>query len=271
MPSPARKKPTYQIKLPTFDGPLDLLLHLVERDELDITVISLSRVTDQYLDQVEQMKQDKIDHLIDFLVVGARLVLIKSRALLPRPPAEPGEEEDEDPAEALIRQLRQYKRFKQAAGWLQAREERGLRTYLRVAPPPRIEVTPDLSDLTLLALMDALHEVLARAEQQQESVEVVQPQRLTIEGRLRRLRYSLKQQQRLDFRALLSPEADAVEVAITLLATLELIKRQEVAVHQPHLFGPIELIATNANGADGARAPADGAVEPAPSPPPHRR
>ena len=181
------------------------------------------------------------------------------------------DDEEEDPAEALIRQLRQYKRFKRAAAWLQDREEQGLRTYLRVAPPPRIEVKPDLSDLTLLALMDALREVLARAEQQQESVEVVQPQRITIEGQLRRLRYSLKQQQRLDFRALLSPEADSVEVAVTLLATLELIKRQEVAVHQPHLFGPIELIATSANGAEGVRKTADGEAESAPSPPPHRR
>lgn len=255
MPSPARKKLHYEISLPAFDGPLDLLLHLVERDELDITVISLARVTDQYLAQVERLQQDKIDHLIDFLVVAARLVLVKSRALLPRPPATGGDAEEEDPGDALIRQLRQYKQFKQAAAWLQARADAGLRTYLRVAPPPRIEATPDLSDLTLAALTAALREVLARAEQQQESVEVVQPRRITIEGQLRHLRHTLRREGRLDFRALLTPDADTVEVAITLLATLELIKRREIAAHQPHLFGPIELVAQEP-GPDEEPAPA---------------
>jgi len=263
MPSPARKKLNYEISLPAFDGPLDLLLHLVERDELDITVISLARVTDQYLAQVEHLQQDKIDHLIDFLVVAARLVLIKSRALLPSPPSAAADAEEEDPADALIRQLRQYRQFKQAAAWLQARNQQGLRTYLRVAPPPRLEAKPDLSDLTLAALTAALRQVLARAEQQQESVEVVQPRRITIEGQLRHLRYTLQRERRLDFRALLTPEADAVEVAVTLLATLELIKREEIVAHQTHLFGPIELVATEM-GADGEPAPQSTAATPAP-------
>lgn len=263
MPSPAREKLKYEVSLPAFDGPLDLLLHLVERDELDITVISLARVTDQYLAQVEQLQQDKIDHLIDFLMVAARLVLIKSRALLPRPPAASDDAEEEDTAEALIRQLRQYKQFKQAAAWLEARADAGLRTYLRVAPPPRPEVKPDLSDLTLAALTGALREVLARARQQQESVEVVQPRRITIEGQLRHLRYALSRESRIDFRALLTPEADAVEVTITLLATLELIKRKEIVAHQSHLFGPIELVAAE-NGGGREAEPAPTAVTPAP-------
>lgn len=126
----------YKIDLPEFAGPLDLLLHLIERQELDITSISLVNVTEQYLKQVESLKQNRIEHLIDFLVLAARLVLIKSRALLPQSPIViEGEEDEEDPAEALIRQLREYKRFKEAAQWFQTREEEGLRTYLRVAPP----------------------------------------------------------------------------------------------------------------------------------------
>lgn len=244
MPNPAKKPPQYHIELPAFTGPLDLLLHLIEREELDVTAISLTRVTAQYLDQVENMKQDKIDQLIDFLVIGARLVLVKSRALLPRPPSsQTSEEEEEDPAEALLRQLRQYKQFKQAAGWLRQREEAGLRTYLRLAPPPRIEQTPDLSGLTLAALLAALHEALARSEIREESVEVVQRRRITIEGQLRHLRHTLGQQEQISFRELLSAKADVVEVAITLLAILEMIKRREVMVHQAHPFGPIEVVA----------------------------
>ncbi|NIP27851.1 MAG: segregation/condensation protein A, partial [Phycisphaerae bacterium] len=87
----------YRIELPAFAGPLDLLLHLIERNELDVTAISLAAVTEQYLDQVEQLKQEKVEHLIDFIVIGARLVLIKSRALLPQvPSAMPDDEEEED-------------------------------------------------------------------------------------------------------------------------------------------------------------------------------
>jgi segregation and condensation protein A len=116
----------YTIDLPSFAGPLDLLLHLIERQELDITAISLVKVTEQYLDQIEQMKQNRMEELIDFLVVAARLVQIKSRALLPQTPIIiEGETEEEDPAEALLRQLREYKRFKQAAAWLANREEAG--------------------------------------------------------------------------------------------------------------------------------------------------
>jgi segregation and condensation protein A len=111
----------YRIDLPAFSGPLDLLLHLIERQELDITAISLVQVTEQYLAQIEQLKENRIDELIDFLVIAARLVLIKSRALLPQTPVIIEGEEEEDPAEALVRQLRQYKRFKQAAAWLAAR------------------------------------------------------------------------------------------------------------------------------------------------------
>ena len=242
MPNPARKLPDYQIELPVFTGPLDLLLHLIEREELDVTAISLVRVTEQYLEQVGELRESKIEHLIDFLMVGARLVLIKSRALLPKPPTLPGEEEEEeDPAEALLRQLRQYKRFKQAAGWLQARREQGLRTYLRVAPPPKVEVKPDLGGVTLAGLVAALKEALARAEAREESVDVVEPRRLTIEGQLGHVRSTLKGRRRANFRELLSGRPNTVEVAVTLLAILELIKRREVVAYQTHLFGPIEL------------------------------
>lgn len=242
MPNPARKRPDYQIELPVFTGPLDLLLHLIEREELDVTAISLVRVTEQYLEQVGELQESKIDHLVDFLVVGARLVLIKSRALLPKPPAVPGdEEEEEDPAEALLRQLRQYKRFKDAAGWLQERHEQGLRTYLRVAPPPKVEAKPDLGGVTLAGLLAALKEALARAEAREESVDVVEPQRLTIEGQLGHVRSTLKARRRAEFRDLLSSRPSTVEIAVTLLALLELIKRREVVARQAYPFGPIEV------------------------------
>lgn len=241
MPHPARQPPSYQIEVPAYSGPLDLLLHLIEREELDVTAISLTRVTEQYLAQVETLKQDRIEHLIDFLVVGARLVLIKSRALLPQSPTIPDDEEEEDPAQTLIRQLRLYKQFKSAAGWLREREERGLHTYLRVAPPPRLESKLDTSGLTAHTLCDALRAVLERAAAMEDSVDVVQPRQITVEGQVTRLQNELKRKATVSFDELLSQEADRLEIAVTLLAILEMIKRHEVIALQPYLFGPIDI------------------------------
>lgn len=238
--------PRYTIELPAFAGPFDLLLHLIERNELDITAISLSQVTAQYLEQIEQLKQDRrIEHLIDFIVIGARLALIKSRALLPHNPAvRLDDAEEEDPAEALARQLREYKQFKQAAERLRWREEQGWRTYLRVAPPPKIESRLDLSGVTLHSLQQALQTALARIEKSAESVSLTTRRRITIEGQIDLLRRTVRSGA-LPFHELLSAEVTTVEVCITLLAVLELIKRSEITAAQSELFGPIWLTPLN--------------------------
>lgn len=236
----------YRIDLPAFAGPLDLLLHLIEREELDITAISLVQVTEQYLAQIKALQGDRLEHLIDFLVIAARLVLIKSRALLPQAPASLSEEEEEeDPAEALVRQLRQYKQFKQAAAWLGQREELGLRTYLRVAPPPKIEGSLDMSDVTVETLMAAVRAALARAEERQDSVSLARPRRVTIESQIQRLRQRMRSKKPALFQELLPNAASRLEIAVTLLAVLELIKRREIWVQQSALFGPIEIIAAD--------------------------
>ena len=128
----------YQVRLPVFEGPLDLLLHLIEREKLDISTVSLAQVTGQFLDYVNDCEDIQPHILADFLVMAARLVFIKSRALLPRPPAA-NDEEEEDPGEVLARQLREYKRFRQAASALRVIEESGFRSYIRVAGPPELE------------------------------------------------------------------------------------------------------------------------------------
>lgn len=231
----------YQIDIPIFNGPLDLLLHLIERQELDVTTISLVSITEQYLEQVERLKENRIEQLIDFLVVGARLVLIKSRALLPETAVTiEGEEEEEDPAEALVRQLKLYKQFKQAAAWLGQREASGLRTYLRVAPPPKLEAKLDMSGVTLEMLLTAVSNALARQEERDGSVAIVQPRRITIEGQINKLRrWTQRGKPAFEFRQLFSQESNRVEISITLLAVLELIKRREITASQDELFGPI--------------------------------
>ena len=237
----------YTIDLPSFAGPLDLLLHLIERQELDITAISLVKVTEQYLEQIEQMKQNRMEELIDFLVVAARLVQIKSRALLPQMQVIIEGEEEEDPAEALLRQLREYKRFKQGAVWLHNREEQGLRTYLRVAPPPKLDGRLDMSGVSVDSLLTAVREALSRVDDREESVAIVQPRRITIEGQITRLRQRAKTGLAFGFTDLLSAKTSRVEISITLLAVLELIKRQEILASQTEMFGPIELRANPEN------------------------
>ena len=231
----------YRVELPVFHGPLDLLLHLIEREELDITAVSLVQVTAQYLAQVRQLGQE-IEQLIDFISVGARLLLIKSRALLPRPPVLPGgDEEEEDPTEALLRQLRDYRRFKTAAQWLDARQRQGGRTYLRVAPPPHLEGRLDLSGVEADTLLAALQGVAARMETLEASLSVAQPRTLTIEDQLRRLRERVAGGRAFTFNEVLVNPRDRTEVAVTLLALLELIKQREARATQSRLFGPIEI------------------------------
>jgi len=234
----------YRLELPVFSGPLDLLLHLIEREELDITAVSLMQVTEQYLAQVRRLDEERTDQLIDFIGIGARLLLIKSRALLPRPPILPGgDEEEEDPTAALLRQLRVYKQFKTAAKWLDERQRRGLRTYLRVAPPPRPEGHLDLSGVTTATLLAAMANALSRVETMEESLSVVKPRQLTIDDQMRRLRERLGRGRPFYFTDVLANPRDRTEVAVTLLALLELIKQREAQAQQSEMFGPIAITA----------------------------
>ena len=235
---------TYQINLPSYSGPLDLLLHLIERSELDITAISLATVTQQYLEQVKKMKEGRVEQLMDFIVIGARLLVIKSRALLPQYDStdlRDGDEE-EDPAEALARQLRLYRQFKKAANWLEQREALGLRTYLRIAPLPRLESKLDMTGVTLDSLIQALQTANSRNEMLGESVSVAtNRQSITIEGQIKRLQRKVQKDGRVLFSELLSDQISWLEMSLTLLAVLELIKRHEINARQPVLFGPIEI------------------------------
>ncbi len=237
-------RPVYEIAVPTFSGPLDLLLHLIERSELDITALSLTNVTDQYLKQVESLKENKVPQLIDFIVIGARLMLIKSRALLPTPPVVlAGDEDEEDPAEALIRQLKLYRQFKQAAATLRKRDEAGLRTYLRVAAPPRVEPKLDLSNIDLEKLNAHMQRVLVRVAERQKSVRVVAPRRITIEGQIKKLRHSVKTSPHIWFGDLMDNNEPITrsELSVTLLAVLEMVKRREVDASQDEMFGPVKI------------------------------
>jgi len=234
----------YQVSTPVYEGPLDLLLQLIERAELDITRLALAQVTDQYLVHLRMMEDRNPAEVSAFLVIASRLLQIKSAALLPRPPSSENLTVEEDPGEALARMLIQYRRFKQLASHLQLREERGQRAYLRTAPPP-IQVDPrlDLTGIGLNDLVQAARQILfSRTNIPALNQAVAQP-RITIRDRIQTILSALQNSPLLNFRILIhSP--NRLEVVVTFLAMLELIKRNIVEARQSTLFGEIEVAST---------------------------
>lgn len=240
----------YPVSLPAFQGPLDLLLHLIERDELDISEISLVAVTDPYLQTIDMLEEIEPGALADFLVIASRLLYIKSRALLPKPA--PPDEDEEDAADALVRQLIEYRQFKEVAGQLKVREEEGLRAYVRTAPRPDLEKRLDLSDVDMEKLRRALQKALARIPTD-PPMPRVKTYTITVAEQIdnvRSLIVSAQQRQAggdskrvpIPFTELLSRNRTRMEVIVTFLAVLELIKQREIDAVQDLTFGEIALL-----------------------------
>ncbi|UCC63571.1 MAG: segregation/condensation protein A [Anaerolineae bacterium] len=234
---------TYRVRLPLFEGPLDLLLHLIEREELDITKISLAQVTDQYLAYISRLEELNPETLADFLVIAARLLLIKSQVLLPRPETELPAADKEDPGEALARQLREYKRFKEVAQYLKERAASGFCTFVRIAPPPELPRSVDLSGVSLNDLLVAWQQALLTQLPEQD-LRVPSPQpTITIGDKIALIRRRLAQQDRVTFSSLLIETSSRLAVIVTFIALLEMLKSQEVTLHQEAVFGEIFIIA----------------------------
>lgn len=232
----------YQVKLPIFQGPLDLLLHLIEREELDITRVSLAQVTDQYLEYLSLLEEINAEILADFLVIAAKLLLIKSEMLLPRPPGVPGEEEEEDVGDELTRQLIEYKKFKEAALELRQREEMGLRAYVRVAPLPKLDRPLELGDVSLADLVEAVQRALDVRPPLPSVSGVVTPFTITVAEKMAFIEEILERQRQVSFNRLLAQAASCLEIIVTLMAVLELIKLKGIEVQQECLFGEIVVL-----------------------------
>ncbi len=230
----------YTIQLPVYEGPLDLLLELIERAELDITKISLAKVTDQYLHYLKRLSRYELEDISSFIVIAARLLQIKSEALLPRPPER--EAGEEDPGDALARQLVAYKKYKQIAVLLSEREEAGLRTFQRQAPAPMPDPRPDVTGLDVLDLKQALEQIALEEAPAQASLEsVVKRPVVRVRDRIRHIIDSLRDLASVDFRTVVNDVGSRLEIVVSFLAVLELVKQGHVEVEQQHLFGDIEI------------------------------
>lgn len=228
----------YQISTTVYQGPLDLLLELIERAELDITTLALAQVTDQFLAYLRTLDNRDPAEVSAFLVIATRLLQIKSSALLPRPSVIESISDEEDPGEALARQLILYRRFKQISKFFSDREQAGMHTYLRVAPPPfKVEARLDLSELTLNDLVLVARQVLSNRPLTNLS-KVVALSRVTIREKISSIITALKNNPFTSFRKILSSK-NRTEIVVTFLAMLELIKRHVVLAEQTNLFGDI--------------------------------
>ena len=231
----------FALRLPAFEGPLDLLLQLIERRELDVTAVSLLAVTEQYLAHLRAGDRIDVARLAEFIAIGARLLLLKSRALLPRAPKEGEESAEEDDAEALVAALREYRRYRDLAADLRARGEAG-RSYRREAPPPERPPGSGLDGVEMETLAVILRGVLERFAAEEDSApSPVERERVRLRDRLEVLVARLEEERRLSFRSLLEGARSRLQVVVDFLAVLELIKAGFVEATQAAPFGDIEL------------------------------
>lgn len=235
----------YRVKLAQFDGPLDLLLHLIEEAELDICDVFVSEITTQYLAYMDEIDSLDMNKASEFISMAATLVNIKSKSLLPKPPVE--EDEEENSEEMLILQLKEYKAFKRASADLNLLRENTLGTYTRLPeefplPPPVV----NFPDASIDALYDAFVHVLNRDKYKQEpydrSLHEVKADRFTIRSQLHIIRNRLKIDGKVDFERLFDSTPTKMECIVTFMALLDMIMHNEISLKQSTPYGKITIL-----------------------------
>lgn len=240
-----------QYKLENFEGPLDLLLHLIEKDKIDIYNIPIAEITEQYLDYVSQMREEDLDIVSDFLVMAATLLEIKSRMLLPRELDEEGEEID--PRAELVARLLEYKRYKYMAILLRRREgDAELYFYKPPTIPKEVEkYTPPvdldelLQGLSLDKLRDMLMDIVKRREDAVDQVRakfgVIKREKISLQGRIRDVLNYARNHRSFSFRSMVEKRSDKMDVVVSFLAVLELMKMGKITLEQTKPFADMDI------------------------------
>jgi segregation and condensation protein A len=232
----------YKVRLEIFEGPLDLLLYLIKRDEIDIYDISLERITQQYLEYLQAFKELNIEVAGEFVVMAANLIYLKSRSLLPvdlQPPEE--DVEEDDPRWDLIRQLIEYKKFKEAAGQLQARALQQERMFARMGDGALPELAPlPLGEVGIFQLINAFQNVLKRLDAKEDLREIF-GENFTVSDKIETILQTMAGGKAVRFSELFVRAASRVEIVVTFLALLELIRLKQVRAIQPDEFAEIEI------------------------------
>lgn len=230
-----------QVFLEAFEGPLDLLLYLIRRQNIDILDIPIAEITLQYVQYIEVMKEMQLELAGEYLLMAAMLAEIKSRMLLPRPETE--QEQEDDPRAELVRRLQEYERFKKAAEDLNELPRLERDTYLASADAPERKVVAQLPDVTLKELLLAFHDVLQRAEM--FSSLHVEREPLSVRQRMAEILGRIKSNSFSSFAELFDPEEGRMGVAVTFIAILELLKGSVIEVVQAEAFAPLHVRAAS--------------------------
>ena len=234
---------SYKVKLEIFEGPLDLLLHLVKQSHLEITKIPIAEITDQYLQTLELMQALDLEIAGEFLVMAATLMQIKSRMLLPPEALTPEEAEEPDPSQELIQRLLEYQRFKQAAELLSTMEKNRFVQLSRPVPPDGSSVveTEELKEASLFDLLNAFS-LFMKGQVSRDLFHEVIKDEFTVEEKTEILRGLIQQRGKLGFTELFGAAKNVFEVVATFLALLELIRLKEILVRQSQHFGEILIL-----------------------------
>lgn len=231
---------SYKVKLEIFEGPLDLLLYLIKKNEVDIYSIPIAVITEQYLEYIEMMKTLNLDIAGEFLLMAATLVHIKSRMLLPPSEETEEEEEGEDPRGELVRRLLEYQRYKDAASVLENRIVLGRDVFARgPLPLEGMEEEVGLLDVSIFTLMEALKDVLERAPK--EVVVDVTVEKTTITDKINLIMEFLEEKRGITFYSLFPTGVKRADIILTFLALLELVRMRMVKVYQSQMDGVIRV------------------------------
>ncbi len=235
----------YKVELEVFEGPLDLLLYLIKKEEVDVYDIPIGRITNQYMEYLKLMEMLDLNIAGEFIVMAATLMMIKSRMLLPVEDRPEAEEEEEDPRWDLVRQLVEYKKFKDAANSLHEKEE--LRDGVFAAAGAHVAYEPEdpgtaLQDVSIFDLISAFREVLRNAPE--DDFGDIYEDRFTVADKIDYVLGLIKRSRRARFSRLFGPGASRHEIICTFLALLELIRLRQIGVAQEEQFGEIVIHGT---------------------------
>ena len=234
----------YKVKFEVFEGPLDLLLYLIKKEEVDIYEVNLTQLATQFIEYIDMMRMLDLEIAGEFLVMASTLMYIKSRELLPvdQQVQVEGEDEGEDPRWELIRQLVEYKKFKDAAAQLQTLEARQENIFPRL--PGKLEfetaAAPAKPDVSLFDLLNAVNAVLKRLGQRDNPRDIFED-KWTVSEKIQHIMGALKERSSLKFSELFADATSRSEVVVTFLALLELIRLKQIVAVQPKPFDEIEI------------------------------
>jgi len=232
----------YKVKLEVFEGPLDLLLYLIKRDEIDIYDIPIEHITTQYLEHIEAYRELDLDIAGEFVVMAATLIYIKSRSLLPVDQRPVEDAEEEDPRFELVRQLLEYKKFKDVAAQLGEREALQSTIFGRIPETPTdLSGERPMAEVSIFDLINAFQKVLKKTASRRSGPREIYEESLTVSDKIELVLRLTAERRGMRFTDLFTEAVSRAEIVVTFLALLELVRLKHIRVIQPEPFAEIEL------------------------------